>query len=80
MVPSLSPVSNWWNTIVTASLSSAVRSSTAVLGFFLASFLTLVTPLAGFVLGKGSFNDYLFLGLGTWTPPILPPTQPLMDH
>ena len=68
MVPSLSPVSNWWKTIVTASLSSAVRSSTAVLGFFLASFLTLVTPLAGFVLGEDSFNDHLFFGLGTWTP------------
>ena len=30
MVPSLSPVSNWWNTMVTASLSSSVSSSTAV--------------------------------------------------
>ena len=30
MVPSLSPVSNWWNTMVTASRSSAVNSSTAV--------------------------------------------------
>ena len=31
MVPSLSPVSYWWNTMVTASLSSEVSSSTAVL-------------------------------------------------
>ena len=30
MVPSLRPVSNWWNTMVTASRSSAVNSSTAV--------------------------------------------------
>ena len=29
-MPSLSPVSNWWNTMVTASRSSAVNSSTAV--------------------------------------------------
>ena len=39
MVPSLSPVSYWWNTIVTASLSSEVSSSTAVLVFRLPSFL-----------------------------------------
>ena len=47
MVPSLSPVSNWWKTIVTASLSSAVRSSTAVLVFLLVdSFLVLTIFLS----------------------------------
>lgn len=38
MVPSLSPVSNWWNTMVTASLSSSVKSPRGF--FFFSSFFT----------------------------------------
>ena len=38
MVPSLSPVSNWWNTMVTASRSSSVSSPIGF--FFLSIFFT----------------------------------------
>ena len=63
IVPSLSPVSNWWNTMVTASLSSAVISSTAARPFRFPSFFVFFFS-----------NEFVFVvggsGPGDWVPPV----------
>ena len=63
IVPSLSPVSYWWNTMVTASLSSAVISSTAARPFrFPSFFVFFFSNELLFVVGGG--------GPGDWVPPV----------
>ena len=61
IVPSLKPVSNWWKTIVTASLSSVVSSSTAVSFFPTLFFGFGFSGLSAFVLSISSVSSALCL-------------------